>query len=142
MIIFKVESLLCKFFTISIIPAINVLCFSHLSNLRLRYQWFSYCCYISYVVYNSYLFPGFLIDRYRVAFFAVYDGHGGARASRFASQNLHKFLLDKFPKGNVPHPPLSKKILFRFIACNSASDLCYEKLFNKKQTTVDCIIYT
>ncbi|XP_048777323.1 integrin-linked kinase-associated serine/threonine phosphatase 2C-like [Ostrea edulis] len=38
---------------------------------------------------------------YRVAFFAVYDGHGGARASRFASKNLHKFLLDKFPKGEV-----------------------------------------
>jgi serine/threonine protein phosphatase PrpC len=47
------------------------------------------------------------IYRYRVAFFAVYDGHGGARASRFASKNLHKFLLDKFPKGNVPPPPSS-----------------------------------
>lgn len=38
---------------------------------------------------------------YRVSFFAVYDGHGGARASRFASRHLHKFLLDKFPKGEV-----------------------------------------
>ncbi|XP_062607160.1 integrin-linked kinase-associated serine/threonine phosphatase 2C-like [Saccostrea cucullata] len=38
---------------------------------------------------------------YRVAFFAVFDGHGGARASRFASKNLHKFLLDRFPKGEV-----------------------------------------
>ncbi|XP_063409827.1 integrin-linked kinase-associated serine/threonine phosphatase 2C-like [Mytilus trossulus] len=38
---------------------------------------------------------------YRLAIFAVYDGHAGSRASRFASENLHKYLRDKFPKGDV-----------------------------------------
>ncbi|KAK7497895.1 hypothetical protein BaRGS_00010766 [Batillaria attramentaria] len=37
----------------------------------------------------------------RLAVYGVFDGHGGARASRFASQYLHKILLDKFPKGDV-----------------------------------------
>ena len=32
--------------------------------------------------------------------YGVFDGHAGARASRFASANLHKNLCDKFPKGN------------------------------------------
>ncbi|XP_076451535.1 integrin-linked kinase-associated serine/threonine phosphatase 2C-like [Babylonia areolata] len=37
----------------------------------------------------------------RLALYAVFDGHGGSRASRFASQYLHKILRDKFPKGDV-----------------------------------------
>jgi serine/threonine protein phosphatase PrpC len=40
----------------------------------------------------------------------VYDGHGGSRASRFASENLHKNLRDKFPKGNVELPKYSSII--------------------------------
>ena len=39
----------------------------------------------------------------RVALYAVFDGHGGVRASRFASQYLHKILRDKFPKGNAQY---------------------------------------
>ncbi|KAK1168696.1 integrin-linked kinase-associated serine/threonine phosphatase 2C isoform X2 [Acipenser oxyrinchus oxyrinchus] len=35
----------------------------------------------------------------RLSYFAVFDGHGGARASRFAAQNLHLNLASKFPKG-------------------------------------------
>ncbi|KAL4221038.1 hypothetical protein ACF0H5_019300 [Mactra antiquata] len=38
---------------------------------------------------------------YRVSLYGVFDGHGGIRASRFASQNLHKNLRDKFPKGGI-----------------------------------------
>ncbi|XP_025083684.1 integrin-linked kinase-associated serine/threonine phosphatase 2C-like isoform X1 [Pomacea canaliculata] len=38
---------------------------------------------------------------HRLALYAVFDGHGGSRASRFASQYLHKILCDKFPKGDV-----------------------------------------
>uniref|UniRef100_H3AWP3 Integrin-linked kinase-associated serine/threonine phosphatase 2C n=1 Tax=Latimeria chalumnae TaxID=7897 RepID=H3AWP3_LATCH len=34
----------------------------------------------------------------RLAYFAVFDGHGGVRASRYAAQNLHLNLLKKLPK--------------------------------------------
>ncbi|XP_029699334.1 integrin-linked kinase-associated serine/threonine phosphatase 2C isoform X1 [Takifugu rubripes] len=33
----------------------------------------------------------------RVSYFAVFDGHGGARASQFAAENLHQILAKKFP---------------------------------------------
>ncbi|XP_023152950.2 integrin-linked kinase-associated serine/threonine phosphatase 2C isoform X2 [Amphiprion ocellaris] len=36
----------------------------------------------------------------RVSYFAVFDGHGGARASRFAAENLHQTLAKKFPSGD------------------------------------------
>ncbi|XP_016390628.1 integrin-linked kinase-associated serine/threonine phosphatase 2C-like isoform X1 [Sinocyclocheilus rhinocerous] len=36
----------------------------------------------------------------RLAYFAVFDGHGGARASQFAAENLHHTLVSKFPKGD------------------------------------------
>ncbi|XP_077961938.1 integrin-linked kinase-associated serine/threonine phosphatase 2C isoform X4 [Gasterosteus aculeatus] len=35
----------------------------------------------------------------RVSYFAVFDGHGGARASRFAAEHLHHILANKFPSG-------------------------------------------
>uniref|UniRef100_UPI0037E9A8EE integrin-linked kinase-associated serine/threonine phosphatase 2C isoform X2 n=1 Tax=Semicossyphus pulcher TaxID=241346 RepID=UPI0037E9A8EE len=35
----------------------------------------------------------------RVSYFAVFDGHGGARASRFAAENLHLNMAKKFPSG-------------------------------------------
>uniref|UniRef100_A0A8C6TB99 ILK associated serine/threonine phosphatase n=1 Tax=Neogobius melanostomus TaxID=47308 RepID=A0A8C6TB99_9GOBI len=35
----------------------------------------------------------------RLSYFAVFDGHGGARASRFAAENLHLNLARKFPTG-------------------------------------------
>nr|XP_060624074.1 integrin-linked kinase-associated serine/threonine phosphatase 2C isoform X1 [Anolis sagrei ordinatus] len=38
----------------------------------------------------------------RVSYFAVFDGHGGVRASNYAAQNLHQNLIRKFPKGDVP----------------------------------------
>ncbi|XP_052213462.1 integrin-linked kinase-associated serine/threonine phosphatase 2C-like [Dreissena polymorpha] len=38
---------------------------------------------------------------YRLSLYGIFDGHGGVRASRFASENLHKNLRDKFPKGDV-----------------------------------------
>ncbi|XP_061682580.1 integrin-linked kinase-associated serine/threonine phosphatase 2C [Syngnathoides biaculeatus] len=33
------------------------------------------------------------------SYFAVFDGHGGARASRFAAEHLHHILAKKFPTG-------------------------------------------
>ena len=35
-----------------------------------------------------------------MSLYGVFDGHGGVKASRFASENLHKNLRDKFSKGN------------------------------------------
>ncbi|XP_048836069.1 integrin-linked kinase-associated serine/threonine phosphatase 2C isoform X2 [Brienomyrus brachyistius] len=37
----------------------------------------------------------------RLAYFAVFDGHGGSRASHFAAEHLHHTLALKFPKGEV-----------------------------------------
>uniref|UniRef100_A0A3Q0QSF0 Integrin-linked kinase-associated serine/threonine phosphatase 2C n=1 Tax=Amphilophus citrinellus TaxID=61819 RepID=A0A3Q0QSF0_AMPCI len=37
----------------------------------------------------------------RVSYFAVFDGHGGARASQFAAENLHHILAKKFPRGDA-----------------------------------------
>ncbi|XP_039618724.1 BAR_ACAPs and ArfGap_ACAP domain-containing protein isoform X3 [Polypterus senegalus] len=47
-----------------------------------------------------------------LAYFAVFDGHGGTRASKFAAQNLHLHLARKFPKGEVSNmEKLLKKCL-------------------------------
>lgn len=35
----------------------------------------------------------------RVAYFAVFDGHGGSRASQYAAEHLHLVLAKKFPTG-------------------------------------------
>ncbi|TKS80577.1 Integrin-linked kinase-associated serine/threonine phosphatase 2C [Collichthys lucidus] len=48
----------------------------------------------------------------RVSYFAVFDGHGGARASRFAAENLHHNLAKKFPSGETENvDKLIKKCL-------------------------------
>jgi len=44
----------------------------------------------------------FVSLRSRVSYFAVFDGHGGARASRFAAEHLHHNLAKKFPTGESP----------------------------------------
>ena len=35
----------------------------------------------------------------RVAFFGVFDGHAGPRASKFAADHLHKNIMANLPKG-------------------------------------------
>ncbi|XP_047195554.1 integrin-linked kinase-associated serine/threonine phosphatase 2C isoform X2 [Hippoglossus stenolepis] len=37
----------------------------------------------------------------RVSYFAVFDGHAGARASRFAAEHLHHNLANKFPSSEL-----------------------------------------
>jgi len=44
---------------------------------------------------------GDYVYRCRLSYYAVFDGHGGSRASKYAAQHLHKIIADKFPKGNV-----------------------------------------
>ncbi|GFX59539.1 hypothetical protein TNCV_2034671 [Trichonephila clavipes] len=44
----------------------------------------------------------------RLSYYAVYDGHGGVRASKFASDHLHQNLAQKFPK--VPLSQIEKEI--------------------------------
>ncbi|KAK0056772.1 integrin-linked kinase-associated serine/threonine phosphatase 2C [Biomphalaria pfeifferi] len=57
----------------------------------------------AHVIINDFLqeIPGVHKSIHRLALYAVFDGHGGVRASRFASQHLHNNLRDKFPKGDV-----------------------------------------
>ena len=38
-------------------------------------------------------------DVSRLAYYAIFDGHAGAEAAKFAAQNLHKNIVKKFPKG-------------------------------------------
>uniref|UniRef100_A0A3Q3ACL2 Integrin-linked kinase-associated serine/threonine phosphatase n=1 Tax=Kryptolebias marmoratus TaxID=37003 RepID=A0A3Q3ACL2_KRYMA len=48
----------------------------------------------------------------RVSYFAVFDGHGGARASRYAAEHLHLNLVKKFPSGDAENgDKLIKKCL-------------------------------
>uniref|UniRef100_A0A131YI72 Integrin linked kinase associated serine/threonine phosphatase 2c n=1 Tax=Rhipicephalus appendiculatus TaxID=34631 RepID=A0A131YI72_RHIAP len=37
----------------------------------------------------------------RLAYYAVFDGHNGSRASRHAAQQLHRQLATRFPKGTA-----------------------------------------
>ncbi|XP_037289242.1 integrin-linked kinase-associated serine/threonine phosphatase 2C [Rhipicephalus microplus] len=39
----------------------------------------------------------------RLAYYAVFDGHNGSRASRHAAQQLHRQLATRFPKGDMSH---------------------------------------
>ena len=45
------------------------------------------------------------LHRFRVSYYAVFDGHNGARASRFAAENLHHNIALKFPKGMFGQDP-------------------------------------
>ncbi|XP_018430113.1 PREDICTED: integrin-linked kinase-associated serine/threonine phosphatase 2C, partial [Nanorana parkeri] len=38
-------------------------------------------------------------DVSRLSYFGVFDGHGGSRAAKFASQHLHQNLVKKLPRG-------------------------------------------
>ena len=37
--------------------------------------------------------------RSRVAYYGVFDGHAGPRASKFTAEHLHKNVIAKFPVG-------------------------------------------
>lgn len=43
-----------------------------------------------------------MMFRHYVAYYGVFDGHGGSRASRFAADHLHKKIFSNLPKGLFP----------------------------------------
>ncbi|RUS88689.1 hypothetical protein EGW08_003504 [Elysia chlorotica] len=61
----------------------------------------------------------------RLALYAVFDGHGGVRASRFASQHLHNNLRDRFPKGDIKQ--VEKEIRRIFVEAFKKTDEDYLK---------------
>ena len=36
----------------------------------------------------------------RAAYYGIFDGHAGPKASQFAADNLHKNIVSRFPKGS------------------------------------------
>ena len=70
--------------------------------------------------YNYYKFFCLIIISQRIAYYGVFDGHGGLRASKFTSENLHNNILTKLPKGvasyGVMFPCL--RSLSLFICCS------------------------
>uniref|UniRef100_A0A0B6Z5U5 Integrin-linked kinase-associated serine/threonine phosphatase 2C n=2 Tax=Arion vulgaris TaxID=1028688 RepID=A0A0B6Z5U5_9EUPU len=76
----------------------------------------------AHVIIDDYLsfVPGLHKSVHRLALYAVFDGHGGARASRFASQHLHNNLRDKFPKDDVAQ--VEKEIKKVFIEAFKKTD--------------------
>lgn len=54
----------------------------------------------------------YMSRRSRLSYFAVFDGHGGARASRYAAENLHHNLAKKFPSGAFDQSTLNFVVKF------------------------------
>lgn len=79
-----------------------------------------------------------------VAYFAVFDGHGGARASRFAAEHLHHTLGLKFPKGETENlDKLVKKCLldtFRLTDEEFLKKASSQKPAWKDGTTATCML--
>ena len=55
-----------------------------------------------------------LVFRKRVAVYGVFDGHGGSRASKYAAENIHKNLVQRFPKGRIKQA----SIVLSFRSCH------------------------
>lgn len=67
----------------------------------------------------------------RLALYAVFDGHGGVRASRFASQHLHNNLRDRFPKGDIKQVEKEIKKIFIETFKKTDEDFLKEAARNK-----------
>ncbi|XP_059157022.1 integrin-linked kinase-associated serine/threonine phosphatase 2C-like [Physella acuta] len=75
--------------------------------------------------------PGLHNSIHRLALYAVFDGHGGVRASRFASQHLHNNLRDKFPKGDITQVEKEIKRIFIDAFKKTDEDFLKEATKNK-----------
>ncbi|GFS03018.1 integrin-linked kinase-associated serine/threonine phosphatase 2C [Elysia marginata] len=67
----------------------------------------------------------------RLSLYAVFDGHGGVRASRFASQHLHNNLRDRFPKGELKQVEKEIKKIFLETFKKTDEDFLKEAARNK-----------
>ncbi|KAK2846512.1 hypothetical protein Q5P01_009511 [Channa striata] len=80
----------------------------------------------------------------RVSYFAVFDGHGGARASRFAAEHLHHNLAKKFPSGDTENlDKLIKKCLldtFRLTDEDFLKKASSQKPAWKDGSTATCVL--
>ncbi|XP_061733675.1 integrin-linked kinase-associated serine/threonine phosphatase 2C-like [Nerophis ophidion] len=80
----------------------------------------------------------------RVSYFAVFDGHGGSRASRFAAEHLHHTLAKKFPRGETDNlDKLVKKCLvdtFRQTDEDFLKKASSQKPAWKDGSTVTCML--
>ncbi|KAH9495093.1 hypothetical protein Btru_018138 [Bulinus truncatus] len=87
----------------------------------------------AHVIINDFLqeIPGLHKSINRLALYAVFDGHGGVRASRFASQHLHNNLRDKFPKGDVAQVDKEIKKIFIEAFKKTDEDFLKEATKNK-----------
>ena len=52
------------------------------------------------VVCNEYVSQLLLLYSSRTAYYGIFDGHAGPKASQFAADNLHKNIVSRFPKGS------------------------------------------
>ena len=55
----------------------------------------------SYHIYNIIkIIIVMLLYSSRTAYYGIFDGHAGPKASQFAADNLHKNIVSRFPKGS------------------------------------------
>ncbi|XP_053315096.1 integrin-linked kinase-associated serine/threonine phosphatase 2C [Spea bombifrons] len=83
-------------------------------------------------------------DISRLLYFAVFDGHGGSRASRFAAQNLHRNLVKKLPRGegNSVEKAMKRCILDAFKQTDEdfLKQAASQKPAWKDGTTATCVL--
>ncbi|XP_039250387.2 integrin-linked kinase-associated serine/threonine phosphatase 2C-like isoform X1 [Styela clava] len=80
----------------------------------------------------------------RVAYYAVFDGHGGHRASKHCANHLHQHLMQKLPKYEVNNfPKEMKKMIFQSFKSvdeEFLKEASAQKPVWKDGTTVCCIL--
>lgn len=80
----------------------------------------------------------------RVAYYAVFDGHGGHRASRHCANRLHQHLIQNLPKFEVNNFPkeMKKMILQSFKCCDEEflREASLQKPVWKDGTTACCVL--
>ncbi|KAM9315983.1 integrin-linked kinase-associated serine/threonine phosphatase 2C [Gastrophryne carolinensis] len=84
-------------------------------------------------------------DISRLSYFAVFDGHGGSRAARFAAQHLHRNLAKKLPRGegNSVDKGIKKCLLDTFKQTDEEflKQAASQKPAWKDGTTAICVLF-
>ena len=80
----------------------------------------------------------------RVAYYAVFDGHGGSKAASYASKNLHVRLSEKLPCGSVTNfdKEFKRQLLetFRIVDEEFLKEASQKQPVWKDGTTACCIL--